>query len=251
MRTVILEDEKLSAEHLATLLRKADPTVSVLAVYDTVKKGIEAFRAGLEADLLMADIHLADGLSFDIFSEVHPDIPVIFTTAYDEYAVQAFKLNSVDYLLKPVALEELRAALDKHRRLNTKRETFSFTRVAELYRELGARGKNRFLVKTGDTIISVKTTDVHHFVAEDGICFLVNNSGKRYPVDYTLDQLESLINPGDFFRINRKILLSINAVGKVSTYFNSRLKIIADGIEGESCIVSRERVAEFKRWLDQ
>lgn len=251
MRTVILEDEKLSAEHLATLLKKADPSVSVVAVYDTVKKSIEAFRAGLEADLLMADIHLADGLSFDIFSEVHPDIPVIFTTAYDEYAIQAFKLNSVDYLLKPIAIEELRAALDKHRRLSLQREALSFSRVAELYKQLGTTGKNRFLVKTGDTINSVKTADIHHFVAEDGICFLVNNSGKRYPVDYTLDQLESLVHARDFFRINRKILLSINAVGKVSTWFNSRLKVAAEGIDGESSIVSRERVAEFKRWLDQ
>lgn len=251
MKIIIIEDEKLSAEHLTTLLKKVDAEISVVAVFDSVKKSVEAFRKGISADLLLVDIHLADGLSFEIFANAANDIPVIFTTAYDDYAIRAFKLNSVDYLLKPVGLEDLKTSVDKFKRMNEKHQTVTLENIAAVYRNLNVQYKNRFMVKVGDTIVSVKTNDIHHFIAEDGISLLVNNSGKRYPVDYTLDQLEAMLAPDQFFRINRKVLIGINAVTKVSAWFNSRLRLSSEMLEGDSAVVSRERVNDFKQWLDK
>ena len=249
MNAIIIEDEKLSAEHLTTLLQRIDSTIRVVATFDSVKKSVEAFKKGITADVLFADVHLADGLSFDIFSRISIDTPVIFTTAYDEYAIKAFKLNSVDYLLKPIGAEDLKASLDKLHKLSNKQQII-IESLANAYQSLNKQYKSRFMVKMGDNIVSVKTEDVLHFIAEDGITIMVTN-GKRYAVDYTMDQLETLISPELFFRINRKVLISMNAVQKVSSYFNSRLKINSDVLEDESAIVSRERVNEFKAWLDK
>jgi DNA-binding LytR/AlgR family response regulator len=251
MRAIIIEDEKLSAEHLCTLLSKIDASISVVSIFDSVKKSVEAFKNGVTADLLFVDIHLADGLSFDIFSKTNVDIPVIFTTAFDEYAIKAFKLNSVDYLLKPIGLEDLRSAMTKFSKLNSSKTNVTLQNIAEIYKNLNITYKSRFMVKMGDNIVSVKTEEVNYFIAEDGISLLVNNSGKRYPVDYTLDQLEQLVAPQLFFRINRKVLININSVQKVSPYFNSRLKINLDTLIEDAAVVSRERVNEFKQWLDQ
>ena len=249
MKIVIIEDEQLSADHLAAMLKKADPSAEVLAVFASVKSSVEAFKKGLRADLLLVDIHLADGLSFEIFDEVHLDLPIIFTTAYDHYAIRAFKLNSVDYLLKPVGLDELKQALTKHKRLSE--NVLGGNTLAALYKPFSPSHKTRFMVKANDSIISIKTDDIHHFVAEDGICLLVNDAGRRFPVDYTLDQLEGLVPRSEFFRINRKVLIGYKAVTRISSYLNGRLKIAANGLEADLGIVSRERVADFKQWLDQ
>ncbi len=251
MNAIIIEDEKLSAEHLVNLLKRIDSSINVVATFDSVKKSIEVFQKGTKADVLFVDVHLADGLSFEIFSKVQIDIPVIFTTAYDEYAIKAFKLNSVDYLLKPIGTEDLRGAIDKLKKFNNQQQVSIIKDIASAYQNLNKQYKNRFLVKMGDTIVSVKTDDILHFIAEDGITLMLTNSGKRYPVDYTLDQLEGLVAPDLFFRINRKVLICINSVQKVSSYFNSRLKINSELLEDESAIVSRERVNEFKSWLDK
>jgi DNA-binding LytR/AlgR family response regulator len=251
MNAVIIEDEKLSAEHLGNLLKRIDPAFKVVATFDSVKKSIDAFQKGINADVLFVDVHLADGLSFEIFSQVQTDIPVIFTTAFDEYAIKAFKLNSVDYLLKPVGADDLRRAIDKLKKFNKQQQVSIIQDMASAYQNLNRQYKNRFMVKMGDSIVSVKTEDVLHFIAEDGITLMLTNSGKRYPVDYTLDQLENLIAPDVFFRINRKVLISINSVQKVSSYFNSRLKINSELLDDETAVVSRERVGEFKAWLDK
>ncbi|HOZ88270.1 MAG TPA: LytTR family DNA-binding domain-containing protein [Bacteroidia bacterium] len=251
MKAIIIEDEKLSAEHLATLLKKADNTVDIVATFDSVKKSIAEFKKGLRADILFVDVHLADGLSFDIFSEVQVDTPVIFTTAYNEYAIKAFKINSVDYLLKPISIADLQNALSKYKRLNEKNNSEVLENLANAYQNINKQYKNRFMVKTGDTISSVKTEDVSHFISEDGLVIIVINAGKRYAIDYTLDQLEEMLSPDDFFRINRKVIIHISSIKKVSPYFNSRLKLNSDSLKDEECIVSRERVGDFKMWLDK
>ncbi len=250
MNAIIIEDEKLSAEHLTNLLKRIDSSINVIATFDSVKKSVDAFQKGIKAEVVFVDVHLADGLSFEIFAKIQIDTPVIFTTAYDEYAIKAFKLNSVDYLLKPIGAEDLRVAIDKLKKINQQHASI-IQDIASAYQNLNKQFKNRFMVKMGDSIVSVKTDDVLHFIAEDGITLLVSISGKRYPVDYTLDQLEELVSPDLFFRINRKVLISINVIQKVSTYFNSRLKINSELLEDESAIVSRERVNEFKAWLDK
>jgi DNA-binding LytR/AlgR family response regulator len=251
MKAIIIEDEKLSAEHLATLLQKADPSFQVIAIFDSVKKSVSEFKKGLNADLLFVDVHLADGLSFDIFSQVPVDTPVIFTTAYDEYAIKAFKINSVDYLLKPIGLSDLKTALDKFRRLNGTRQATLLENINQAYQQITRQFKTRFMVKTGDTISSVKTEDIAHFISEDGMVMLITGAGKRFAIDYTLDTLETLVSPDTFFRINRKVLIHIGSIQKVSPYFNSRLKLASGLLNEEDGVVSRERVTDFKAWLDK
>ncbi len=251
MKAIIIEDEKLSADHLATLLKKIDSSITIIATFDSVKKSVEEFKKGLKADLLFVDVHLADGISFDIFSKISIDTPVIFTTAYNEYAIKAFKINSVDYLLKPIGVEDLGAAVEKFKKLNGANQTAVLDNISNAYQGINKQYKNRFMVKIGDTISSIKTEDILHFVSEDGMVLLVTENNKRYVIDYTLDNLETLISPDIFFRINRKVLINISSVQKVSSYFNSRLKINSSTLKDEDSVVSRERVNDFKHWLDK
>lgn len=251
MNVIIIEDEKLSAEHLSNLLGKLGSTINVVATYDSVKKTVQALKEGIKADLLFVDIHLADGLSFEIFSEVTVDTPIIFTTAYDEYAIKAFKLNSIDYLLKPIGKRELSDALDKFKRLNVGSNQLFIDNLNNAFNAINKQYKSRFMVKMGDSISSVKSESILHFISEDGEVLILLDSGKRFVIDYTLDQLEGILSPEMFFRINRKVILNISSIQKVSTYFNSRLKIQTPSLNDEESVVSRERVNEFKKWLDQ
>lgn len=250
MNVVIVEDEKLSAEHLSLLLQKIDVCIEVIKYTDTVKATVEALQIGLRADLIFLDIHLADGNSFEIFTKIQTDIPIIFTTAYDNYAIQAFKQNSIDYLLKPIALAELKFAIEKFRKQQQTPSKQLIENITMAYQQLNKSYKNRFLVKTGQSIDTISTEDIHHFETQESLSFLITNKGSRYAIDYTLDQLEKLLQPKDFFRINRKIILHIKAIEKVSTYFNGRLSIATNFLKGEANIVSRERVNDFKAWLD-
>lgn len=250
MRAIIIEDEKLSAEHLELLLKKIDPEIEVIAILNSIKKSVELLSNEIKVDLLFVDVHLADGLSFEIFSKIVIDTPVIFTTAYDEYAIKAFKFNSVDYLLKPIGLDDLKSAIDKYKKLNSI-PTRIILDIANTYHNSNKQYKNRFLVKMGDSIASVKTDEIAHFISEDGLVLLATLTGKRYTIDYTLDNLEPLIPPDTFFRINRKVIIHINSIQKVGTYFNSRLKLNSVALTDENGIVSRERVNDFKKWLDK
>lgn len=251
MKVIIIEDEKLSAEHLQNLLKRIDPAIEVSATIDTVKKALETFAGGVNADLLFVDIHLADGLSFEIFSKIAIDTPVIFTTAYDEYAIKAFKLNSVDYLLKPIGKDDLKTALDKYKKLNKVNRASIVEDIAIAYKELNKQYKNRFMVKMGDAITTIKTEDIAHFIFEDGLVMVVTNTGMRYALDYTLDNLETILSPDTFFRINRKVIVNINSIQKVSPYFNSRLRLNSGNLKDDDATVSRERVNDFKKWLDR
>lgn len=249
MKAIILEDEKLSADYLITLLKRINPTIEILGVYDSVASALEVFQDDVAIDVLFADIHLADGISFDLFSKVDIEIPVIFTTAYDEYAIKAFKLNSIDYLLKPIGISELRSALEKLEKIQKNHSSQQIQEVATNYLQ-NSSYKNRFLVKIGDAIIPIKTEEIIHFISEDGMVFLVTKQGKRHPVDYNLDQLERMLDPSLFFRINRKVIVELNSVQKAVSYFNSRLKIKTDLLDEEASVVSRDRVPSFKNWLD-
>jgi len=250
MKIVILEDEKLSAEHLQTMLKRVEPSIEVLQVFDSVKKSVEYFKKASEADLLFVDIHLADGISFELFSKVKIEVPIIFTTAYDEYAIKAFKLNSVDYLLKPIDIEELRVAIEKFKKGAQPKQSTIAEDISAIIQNVHKQYKNRFMVKIGDTISSLKTEDINYFLSEDGLVLAITSQNKKYPIDYTLDQLEEIVSPELFFRINRKVLVNINSVQKASTYFNSRLKLSITGLNEEDAVVSRERVTDFKKWLD-
>lgn len=250
MNVVIVEDEKLSADHLTLLLHKIDDNIQVIKYLDTVKATVQAFKEGLQADLLFLDIHLADGNSFEIFSNIQLDIPIVFTTAYDHYAIQAFKQNSIDYLLKPVLLQDLKFALEKFKKQQQTANKQLIENITAAYQQMHKQYKSRFLVKTGQTIDAIQSDDIHHFETQDSLSFLITEKGNRYPIDYTLDQLETMLQPRDFFRINRKVIIHFKSIEKVNTYFNGRLSVSAKRIEGDARIVSRERVGDFKQWLD-
>ena len=242
MKAIIIEDEKLSVEHLCNLLKKIDSNIEVLDSFDTVKKSVTAFSNGVKADILFVDVQLADGLSFDIFKEVSIETPIIFTTAYNEYAIKAFKLNSVDYLLKPIGLDELRNAIEKFKKYSRNDYTLMLDNIVQAYQTINKQYKSRFMIKMGDSIVTVKTDNIAHFIFEDGIVLFLTNTNHLYPVDFTLDQLENLLDPADYFRINRKVIININSIQKTGTYFNSRLKITSSFLKDDNCIVSRERV---------
>ncbi|MHA8067332.1 LytR/AlgR family response regulator transcription factor [Aquirufa sp. ROCK2-A2] len=250
MNVVIIEDEKLSADHLTLLLKRVDSQIEVLKYLDSVKATLKAFEEGLQADLLFLDIHLADGNSFEIFDKIETEIPIIFTTAYDNYAIQAFKQNSVDYLLKPISQNDLIFAIEKFKKQQTIPQKQLIDNITIAYQQLNKKYKTRFLVKSGQRIDSIQTDEIHHFETHDSLSFLITNKGRRYAIAYTLDQLEDTVSPEDFFRINRKIILHIKAIEKVTTYFNGRLSITTKLLQGDSNVVSRERVNDFKNWLD-
>jgi DNA-binding LytR/AlgR family response regulator len=250
MNVVIIEDEKLSADHLTLMLKQIDSHIEVVKYLDSVKETVKAFEEGLQADLLFLDIHLADGNSFEIFNYIKTEIPIIFTTAYDHYAIQAFKQNSVDYLLKPISLKDLSFSIEKFKKQQISPQKQLIENITMAYQQLNTKYKTRFLVKLGQSIDSIPTDEIHHFETQESISFLITNQGSRFAIEYSLDQLEDKVSPKEFFRINRKIILHIKAIEKASTYFNGRISITTKFLQGDAKVVSRERVNDFKAWLD-
>ncbi|WP_396169050.1 LytR/AlgR family response regulator transcription factor [Flavobacterium sp.] len=250
MKVVIIEDEKLSADHLTILLNKIDTSIVVIECFDSIKSSVTAFKEVLNCDLIFMDIHLADGNSFEIFNQIQLEIPIIFTTAFDNYAIQAFKQNSIDYLLKPISLQDLQFALDKFQKHHQFDNKDLISSIATAYQQMNKEYKTRFLVKLGQTIDTIPVEEIHHFETKESLSFLVTNKGNHYLIDYTLDHLETMLHPKNFFRTNRKIILNINSIEKVSTYFNSRLSIATKFLDSDAKIVSRDRVQDFKKWLD-
>lgn len=248
MKVIIIEDEKLNAEHLTNMLKRIDSNIEVVGSADSVKKSVELFKSGIKSDLIFLDIHLSDGNSFEIFNHTTIESPVIFTTAYNEYALKAFKYNSVDYLLKPIDILELKNALDKFSR---QKKSADLSSIEKLMESLNKGFKKRFLVKSGNQILSVKAGEINNFTSEDGYTIINSTANKKYIIDFTLDQLETMVDPVEFFRLNRQCILNINSIDKIEPYLNSRLKITAKGLSEESSIISRERVSDFKNWLGQ
>jgi DNA-binding LytR/AlgR family response regulator len=250
MTVWIVEDEKLNADHLTRLLRLAEPQIEIAGYYVSVAEVMQALAEQPMPDILFLDIHLADGNCFQLFEKRDITIPVIFTTAYHEYAIRAFKVNSIDYLLKPIALPDVLAALHKYRSQQRIASGTALKQLAQTIPPISGGLKNRFMVKSGSRIETIPTEDIHHFQTRDSITFLVTPQGKRFAVDYTLDEIENLVSPQTFFRINRKTILHIRSIVNVQAYTNSRLQVIAEFLEPDHAIVSRERVNDFKQWLD-
>ena len=254
MKVIIIEDEHLTAERINTLLKQIDPEIQVLAIMDSVSKAVKWFRSGESPDLVFMDIQLADGLSFDIFEEVSIEAPVIFITAYQEYAIRAFKVNSVDYLLKPIAREELEAALQKYRKLFLRKELpekLDQHLLNNIRQMISKTYKSRFMVKVGDRIKSVDVEDILYFYSQHKGTYAHTGEGRNYAVDYTLDKLVELLDPALFHRINRRYLSSHRAIEELVSLSGSKLKVRLSGSEDEQIYVSRERLSSFKQWLDQ
>ncbi len=254
MRVVIVEDEKLSAERLAHLVKKIDPSFEIVAQVDSVKRTVQWLESNPAPDLIFLDIQLADGLSFEIFDKSKVTSPVIFTTAYDEYAIKAFKVNSIDYLLKPIDEEELKAAIEKFKQLMPSMEptqTLPADRLENLLASLSKSYKERFIIKVGDHLKSVETSTIDHFMSQEKATFIQNKEGKRFIVDFTLDQVESLVDPSFFFRINRKYIVSFPAIKDIIAWSNSRLRLVLNNSDDSDVVVAREKVNAFKEWLDR
>ncbi len=252
-KVLIIEDEKPAAEWLQQLVSKLDPGILILGVIDSVRGAVEWFRQNSAPDLVFMDIQLADGLSFEIFEQVKVPCPVIFTTAYEEYAVKAFKVNSVDYLLKPIAFDELEAAFRKFINQAKKEETVQpltldlLNKVRDMLRK---QYKTRFIIKVGEHLKSIPVEDIQFFYSLDKATFLCTSDFKTYIVDYSLDRISEMVDEHHFFRINRKYILSNQSIADIVFYSNSRLKIKLKKTDEESIIVSRDKVATFKEWLD-
>jgi len=253
MRYIILEDEKLASNRLKKLITDLRPDYNCLVTIDAVDAAVVSLPP-LRPDLIFMDIQLADGLSFDIFDQIKLEVPIIFTTAYDEYALKAFKQNSIDYLLKPIDPEELKSALDKFEKVRLKKPVSSeepSKKMNQLVKAMNPKGKERFVVKVGEHLKSVLTKDVQLVYSQDKGTYLFTNDHRRFLVDYTMDKVEELLNPNDFYRISRKFLVNINFIQDMVAFTNSRLEIKVEGYTDDQVIVARERVGDFKDWLDR
>lgn len=253
MRVIIIEDELAASKRLTKMIGKLDSEIEIEAVLDSVEDSIEWLNNNEDPDLIIVDIHLSDGLCFEIFEKVTTESPVIFTTAYDEYAVEAFKLNSIDYLLKPIDPNKLEKSLSKFKKLKEKYGTGKTEKIEELLRHFQSKQeyKSRFLVKSGQSFRAISITNIAYFFIENQIVFLMTDEKRKFIVENSLDELEKLLNPENFFRINRQMIISLKCISSINQYFNSRLKLSLKPDFGESeVLVSRMKVSDFKKWLD-
>jgi two-component system LytT family response regulator len=250
MKVLIVEDEHAAARRLEKLLADIDPEITVLDRLDSIESTVIWLQNNPSPDLIFLDIHLADGSSFDIFEHVQVECPVIFITAFDEYALQAFRVNAVDYLLKPIKSTELSDALDRFKRLYQPQAPNYDALLDTLRRQGGQNYLRRMLIRFGSSIKLVDMNDAAYFYTKDKITFLVTRSnGKRFPVDYPLDKLENMLDPTTFFRINRQFIVNVVAIKEMHTYSKSRVKVDLDPPCDQETIVSTERSADFKKWL--
>lgn len=249
MNVIILEDETRAASYLERLIRKVAPEMTVIAKIESVRDAVPFLEAHTDIALIFSDVQLADGLSFEIFKQITIKCPIIFTTAYDHYAIEAFKTNGIDYLLKPVEEERLKQAIEKIKLLSP---AISFEKLMTITQSANRKTyKSRFMVKIGDKIKSIPVEEILAFYSLEKATYIHTSSNRDYCIDYSIDQLESLVDPGVCFRINRKYIVSIQSCTNILAWTNSRLRLKIEGLNDDDIIVARERVQEFKEWLDR
>lgn len=254
MNVLIIEDEPAASTRIIQLLNQIAPDVKICGTIESVEEAVKWLAGHAPPDLILADIQLSDGLCFEIFKRIAVESPVIFTTAYDEFAIEAFKVNSIDYLLKPIDTGSLETAITKYRKLAATFAPSAHTRIESLLDQLELprkTHKNRFLVKTGQAWQSIALHRIRYAMIENQLVFLVTNTNNRFVVDSSLDELETQLDPEQFFRINRQMIVALSAIQSIHPYFNSRLKLIVDPAPKEDVLVSRQKVNAFKQWLDQ
>jgi DNA-binding LytR/AlgR family response regulator len=249
MKVLIIEDEKPASQKIIRLLREINSDIEIIDVLKSVEQSINWFMENPKPDLIFMDIQLEDGICFEIFESNQIQTPIIFTTAYDSYTLRAFKVNSVDYLIKPIDSDELKNAMDKFKTHYKKTEYSGFESIIN---QLQSKTKERFLIKIGEHYRSVQTSMINCFYIKERYNFIHIDKGKNYPIDYSLDKIEQLIDSKSFFRINRNFIINYSAIQDIIAYSSNRLKIVLnDWTEKEEIIVSRERVSDFKEWMDR
>ena len=250
MKVIIIEDEIPAANRLAKLLISCNDAIEVINKLDSVEASVRYLQTAPAVDLIFMDIQLADGISFDIFEQVKVTSPVIFTTAFDQYTLKAFKVNSIDYLLKPIDEVELQQSLQKHQQLYSKTGNNFSDKLVKMLQDINAvKYKERLLIKRGQQLSYLKTDNTAYCYADGKLCYAVDFEAKKYLLESNLSELEEQLQPANFFRINRHLLVNIEAVKKVHTWLGGRLKLEILPTTTAETVVSRERVNGFKEWL--
>jgi len=257
MKILLIEDEELAVRKLQKTLHSVDPALEIVGTADSIASSVEWLQNNPQPDLILMDIELADGQSFEIFNRIEVKSPVIFTTSYDEYALKAFKVNSIDYLLKPIQKEDLELALDKFKNLKK-----SYTNISEsslnmnaFMRELQSTlqskqaFRKRFLVKHAQKLVSIDVNQIAYFYSDDRLNFFKTKDDKKYLLDYKIDDIEEMIDPAQFFRINRAFIVCINSIDQINDYFGNRLILSLKPKNEKEALVSREKVSDFKIWM--
>lgn len=253
MRVIIIEDEAKTAKELKSMLEELDSEISVEAILPSVSSGIKWLKENLAPELIFSDIQLGDGLSFEIFREVKTQAPVIFCTAFDEYAIKAFESNSIDYLLKPIEEDALQRSLEKYRRIKklvlaSSQQTANLNKVLV---QMDTSYKQTIIVNYREKIIPVKVIDITFVYAANGLVYLYTTSGKNYPVQHTIEQMETMLNPQQFFRVNRQFILNRDTIQNIEHYFNRKLFVSTNTETPEKIIISKIKAQPFLNWIEQ
>lgn len=248
MNILIIEDEMQAANRLQKVLQKILPDGKIVGTVTGVSDAINWFATNAQPDLAFMDIHLSDGNSLQIFEQVKIECPIIFTTAHEGYALQAFKVNSVDYILKPFSEVEISAALDKLNALQKKPQAIDYAKVLQAA-IAPQKFRERFIVKIGDTLKSINTSDIAYFYTEHKTNLLCTNDNRRFPIDHNLDQIEQMLNPKDFFRINRQFIIGHHAIADMKAYTRARVIVSLNPPTKLDTIVAVDRSQPFRSWL--
>lgn len=253
MKVLLIEDENLAAERVQDLLTSIDNTITVVGHLKSVESSIQWLQSNAAPDLILSDIRLLDGLCFEIFETMSVEAPIIFTTAFDQYAIKAFEVNSIDYLLKPIQVEKLKAALEKvsKRTSSITSPTIPYADLAKLLQTAQKQYKSRFMIRLGQKIIAVPTEKIAYFFSESKLTYIVTHDQKKYPIDQALDELTEILDPGIFFRINRQFIITFQSIAEIHPYFKGRMKLNLTPATTEEVVISSERTPEFKKWIDQ
>lgn len=254
MKVLIVEDEDLAVKKLQKTLKSVEPDAEIVGITDSITGTVAWLQQNEKPELILMDIELADGQSFEIFNLTEVKCPVIFTTSYDEFALKAFKVNSIDYLLKPVQKEDLEKSLQKFRSLTSGQQQNDGVNMEEIIKQLQQKlqpkeFRKRFLVKNGQKLVSIEVGDIRYFFSDGRLNFFKTADNKKFVVDYTMDELEAMLDPEIFFRISRSFYVSIGSIEKIDDYFGNRLILQLRPAVDKEALVSRERVSDFKKWM--
>lgn len=254
MKIALIEDEAPALNRLKKMIQSVLPQADFVATADSIESAVKLFRTHTTLDLVFMDIELADGQSFELFHQVEITCPVVFTTAYDEFAIKAFKVNAVDYLLKPIDKDELRTAIEKCSKHQKESVDYSLQLkelLASMKADVQVSYKNRFLIRNGSKLLSIPVEDILLFHAADKLVYAHTKQQQKLVIDYTLDELIDQLDPKYFFQLNRQFIAHVSSIKSIHTYFNGKLKVELTRFEEEEVLVSRERASEFKQWLNQ
>lgn len=251
IKVLIIEDEQPAAKRLEKMLLDISAEFEIVQRCDSIETSVQFLKSGLMPDLVMLDVQLGDGLSFEIFKQVEISCPVIFTTAFDEYAIKAFELNSIDYLLKPISKDKLERSIEKYKKLSQQNVQADWKTLATLMDKEKREYKQRFLVYVGEHLHSVQTSDISYFYSIEKSTFLTTKLGKSFSIDLSLEKLEGMLSPKDFFRINRQYITSFDSIKKMNVLSKSRIKLILEPLPSDEILISNARTRDFREWLDR